>query len=94
LVYRLLFIVYGLVLGWLLWQRNSRERDFRYLAEAFKRVRLECGKIAVLIHSNLQVLLTRDDLHLSHDAVELVQAMYQRSQELQAVVKERSPLQE
>ena len=94
LLYRLLFILYGLVLGLLLWQRNSRERDFRNLAEAFRRLRLECGKIAVLMHANLQVLLTRDDLRMSHEAEELVRSMYQESQELQSVVKEKSPLPE
>jgi hypothetical protein len=30
LLYRTLFVLLGLVLGWLLWQKNKRERDFRH----------------------------------------------------------------
>jgi len=37
LFYRVVFLLFGLVLGWLLWQKNKRERDFRRLAEALKR---------------------------------------------------------
>lgn len=37
LFYRAVFLLFGLVLGWLLWQKNKRERDFRRLAEALKR---------------------------------------------------------
>src|SRR5581483_9068928 len=88
LLYRLLFIAYGLIFGFLLWQRNRRERDFRYLAEAFKRIRLECGRIALLIHANMQLLLTRDDFHLPHEAENLVRFEYERSHELQAIANE------
>lgn len=91
LLYRLLFIVYGLVFGFLLWQRNRGERDFRYLAEAFKRIRLECGRIGVLIHSKMQVL-TRDDFHLPHEAEALVRFAYERSHELQAIANEESSI--
>lgn len=71
-LYRLLFIVYGLILGLLLWQKNSRERDFRHLAAACSRLHRECGKIAVLMHSRLQMLMTRDDLHLATGAEDLL----------------------
>ena len=88
LLYRLLFIAYGLIFGFLLWQRNRRERDFRYVVEAFKRIRLECGRISLLIHANMQLLLTRDDFHLPHEAEHLVRAAYERSHELQAIANE------
>ena len=32
LSYRTLFILFGLALGWLLWQKNKREREFRDLS--------------------------------------------------------------
>jgi hypothetical protein len=88
LLYRLLFIAYGLIFGFLLWQRSRRERDFRHLAEAFKRIRLECGRIALLIHANMQLLLTRDDFHLPHEAEGLVRFAYERSHELQVIANE------
>lgn len=36
LFYRLFFIVFGLALGWLLWTRSGREREFRRLTEISK----------------------------------------------------------
>ena len=41
LFYRTLFIFFGLALGWLLWQKNKREREFRDLSEILKRFRQE-----------------------------------------------------
>jgi len=43
------------------------------------------------MHAKLQVLLTRPDLHLSPEAEELVQFVYQRSLEIQTLVKEKLP---
>src|SRR6266849_7012375 len=86
LFYRALFILIGLALGWLLWQKNKREREFRDLAEMLKRFRPECGGLALLMHVKLQVLLTREDLNLSNEAEGLIRFVYQKSQELQTLV--------
>jgi hypothetical protein len=43
------------------------------------------------MHANLQVLLTREDLRLSDEAEELVQFVYQRSQDLQSLIKNKLP---
>jgi hypothetical protein len=91
LFYRSLFVLFGLALGWLLWQKNKRERDFRHLTQILERFHRECGRNALLLHTKLQVLLTRNDLRLSREAEELVQFAYQRSQELQSLVKEKLP---
>ena len=91
LFYRAVFLLFGLVLGWLLWQKNKRERDFRRLAEALKRFHQEYGRDALLMHAKLQVLLTRPELHLSPEAEELVRFVYQRSLEIQTLVKEKLP---
>jgi hypothetical protein len=91
LFYRTLFILFGLALGWLLWQKNKREREFRDLSQILQRFRQEYGGPAILMHAKLQVLLTREDLHLSDEAEELVQFVYQQSQDLQALVKDRLP---
>ena len=40
-VYRNFFLVFGLVLGWLLWTRNRREREFRQLSEIYERFHRE-----------------------------------------------------
>jgi len=91
LLYRALFLVFGLILGWLLWQKSKRERDFRHLSETLKRFHEEYGRNAVLMHTKLQVILTKQDLHLSPEAEELIQFVYQRSQELQSLAKEKLP---
>jgi hypothetical protein len=91
LFYRAVFILFGLALGWLLWQKNKREREFRDLSEILKRFREEYGGPAILMHAKLQVLLTREDLHLSDEAEQLVQFVYQQSQDLQSLVKNKLP---
>jgi|SRR6516164_3065371 hypothetical protein len=82
ILYRAVFILLGLALGWLLWQKNRREREFRRLREALQKLQRECGTQALLLRSTLQTLLTRDELRLSEDARRLVQNAYQMSQEL------------
>lgn len=89
--YRVLFLVFGMAVGWLLWQRNKRERDFRKLTETVARFHREIGGPAVLMHTKLQTLLTRQDWHLSTEAQEAVRFVYERSLEIQSIAKERLP---
>jgi hypothetical protein len=91
LIYRTLFILFGLALGWLLWQKNKREREFRDLSEILKRFRQEYEGPALLMHSKLQILLTRKDSNLSGEAEELLRFVYQKSQDLQALVRNKLP---
>ena len=89
--YRTMFITFGVVLGWLLWQNNKREREFRDLAEILRRFRQGYEGPALLMHTKLQTLLTRKDLHLPAEAEELVRFVYQKSQDLQAFVRNELP---
>jgi len=89
--YRVLFFLFGVALGWLLWQKNKRERDFRHLAETVEKFHRDLCAPALLMHTKLQVLLTSEDLHLSHEAEEVVRFAYERSREIQALAKERPP---
>ena len=89
--YRVLFIVFGVALGWLLWQKNRRERDFRQLAETVAKFHRDLCAPALLMHTKLQVLLTKQDFHLSREAEEAVRFAYERSQEIQALAKEKVP---
>ncbi len=87
--YRLLFVVFGLALGCSLWQKNNRERDFRRLTEILKRFHQEIVNPAFLIHSKLQVLLTREDFHPSPEAEKLIRFIYEQSQRIQSQAKQR-----
>lgn len=91
MVYRAVFIVFGLVLGWLLWKRNRREREYRQMAEMLHKIQQECGTQALLLRSTLQNLLIRDDVHLSDAASQLVRESYERSQELQKIADLKLP---
>jgi hypothetical protein len=82
-----MFILFGLAVGWLLWKKSQREREFRHLAELLKRLRQEVGAPAVLMHANLQLLLTRDDLRPSGEAEKIVRLVYEQSQHIQSAVK-------
>lgn len=86
-LYRLLFVVAGFILGWLLWQRNKTARDFSRLQESLDQLRHECEKRSLLLHASLQVLLTRTDFHLPAEAEQLVQRAYESSREIQALVR-------
>ena len=90
--YRVLFIAFGLALGWLLWRKNKVERDFRSLAETLEQLRRGVRQPALLIHAKLQLLLTRSDFHLPPEAEEMVRYAYERSREIGSLAQENLPL--
>ncbi len=89
--YRAVFIVFGLALGWVLWQRNRRERAYRQIAETLRTMQNELAKQTLLLRATLQNLLIRDDLHLSGAASQLMQEAYQEAQELQKIAELKLP---
>jgi|SRR5215469_4023254 len=88
MLYRLLFLFFGIVFGWLLWRNNQREREVRALLENLRRFHQEYEAEAVVLHTSLQVLLTKN-LNLSPEAESLVRSAYEKSRELQSLVKQR-----
>ena len=87
-VYRLGFVLLGLILGWLLWRNHKRERELRQLAENFRRLQQQCSTHGLLVRSSLQLVLTRDDLHLSEEARRLVHEAFQKTEALQGIADE------
>jgi hypothetical protein len=85
--YRLIFILLGLVLGWLLWRGNRAERESRQLKENLRSVRQQCGTQGLLIGASLQKVLTHSDPGLSEEAQGLLREVYQRSRELQTLAE-------
>jgi len=88
LLYRMLFVVYGLLLGWLLWKNNQRERDLRSAMEQLRKFHHEYEAHAIVLHANLQMLLTKD-LRLAAEAEALLRNTYEKSRDLQSLAKER-----
>jgi hypothetical protein len=91
MLYRAVFILLGLGLGWLLWNRNRREREYRQLAETLRNIQLVCEKESLLVRSTLQNLLIRHDVQLSDEAAQMVQQAYQKTEELQRVAGLKVP---
>jgi len=82
LLYRGLFLVMGIIFGWLVSQRKTKEIEFEELSEKFERLRTQCEKQSMLIHGSLQVVLGRTDLHLPEDTEKLIRQAYQHSEEM------------
>jgi hypothetical protein len=79
-VYRSLFLVFGLALGWLLWTRNRHEREFRRLVEIYERFHGEVADPAFLIHGKCEELLWLSDGELPAKARESVRLFTTKSE--------------
>jgi H+/Cl- antiporter ClcA len=88
ILYRGLFVLYGLLLGWLAWKNRAREHALEQLMENVRRFHQQYEAQAVMLHTNLQLLLTKN-LQLPPDADALVRATYEKSRDLQALAKQR-----
>src|SRR5690242_18028278 len=84
MLYRLLFLFFGIFIGWLLWRDNQRERNVRKLMEDLRHFHQEYEAQAVVLHTSLQTLLTKD-LHLSSDVESLIRSAYEKSRDLQGL---------
>ena len=88
--YRVLFLVFGLAIGVLLWQKNKRERDFRRLAVFIQKLRHEVAGPSVIIHTQVQLMLTREQVITSAHLQDPLRAIYEQSKKLQALIKEET----
>lgn len=85
--YRVLFLALGVALGMLLWQKNKGERELRRLAEVVRQLRHDVAGPALLIHTNVQLLLTREGLALPGNAEPLLRAVYEESKKLRSLTR-------
>jgi len=91
ILYRSLFVLYGFLLGWLLWRNHKRERQLEELIKKVRHFHQEYEAQAVVLHTNLQLLLTKN-LQLPPDADALVRNTYEKSRVLQSLAKQRPVL--
>ena len=89
LLYRSFFIAFGLALGWLLWTRSSREREFRRLSEIYERFHREVADPAFLIHAKCEELLWLNDSELPAKTKESVRFVYDKVRIIESLAKER-----
>jgi hypothetical protein len=88
ILYRALFVLFGLIVGWLVWRNRKREHDLHRLMEDMRRFHHEYEAQAIVLHTNLQLLLTKA-VNLSPDGEALLRSTYEKSRELQALAKQR-----
>lgn len=84
--YRVLFLAFGIALGMLLWQKSKREREARQLAELMRQLRHDIAGPTILIHANVQMLLTREGSAAAGDAEPLLRVIYEQSKKLRSVI--------
>ena len=92
LLYRGLFILFGFLLGWLLWRNNQSERESRSMIVAIQKVQAEIGPPAVIIHAQTQLLLTKPGLPLPPEIEVIVRSIHDQSLKLQSVAKDARTL--
>jgi signal transduction histidine kinase len=88
LFYRVLFLIFGLGVGFTLWQKNKREREARRLSEILQRLRREIAAPVTLIYANTQLLLSRREATMPPDVESVLQSIYEQSKKLQSVTRE------
>ena len=92
LFYRSFFLGLGLALGWLLWTKSRREREFRRLAEVYERFHREVAEPAFLIHGKCEELLFLKDDELPVKAREFVRFIYGKARTIESLAKDRLSL--
>ena len=90
-LYRSCFVIFGFVLGWLLWRKNESERGFRSLQDQFQGIQKEMDAPITVIHAQTQLLLGRPGLQLPAEAQSGIRIIYEQSQKLQSIYRDNVP---
>ena len=91
-LYRGLFVIYGFILGWLLWHNNQSERESRSLIAAMEKLQSDIGPVTVIIHAQTQLLLTRSGTPLPPETEVVVRSIHEESLKLQSIAKDSTAL--
>jgi hypothetical protein len=88
LLYRSFFLLFGLAVGWLLWKRSKREREFRHLREVYERFHREVLDPAFLIQAKCEELLWLNDTELPQKARVSVRFIYDKVRTIEDLAKQ------
>jgi len=91
-LYRGLFVLFGFILGWLLWRNNQSERESRSLIAAMQKLQGDIGPATVIIHAQIQLLLTRSGTPLPQEIEVIVRSIHEQSLKLQSIAKDSTAL--
>lgn len=90
--YRALNVAFGLILGWVLWRRNKKERRFRLLLKQLcDTVDLFDGH-ATVVYANAQWLLMQEPSKLPEDATASVGKLQEHMQKIRVLTTRLSEL--
>jgi len=89
-LYRILFVIFGCILGWLLWRKNESEREFRSLLGEMQKLRQEIGTPVTMIHAQTQLLLAKPGSRLPPEVESAVRTIYEQSQRLHSINREHT----
>lgn len=92
LLYRGLFVLFGFILGWLLWRNNQSEREFRSVIASIQKLQSDIGPPSVIIHAQTQLLLTKSGNPLPPEIEPIVRSIHEQSLKLQSIAKDSSAL--
>ena len=90
--YRVLYVAFGFVLGWVLWRRNKKDRRFRLLLKQLcDTVDLFDGH-ATVIYADAQWLLMQETSKSPENATARVGKLYEHMQQIRALTNSLSKL--
>jgi len=90
-LYRFCFVIFGFVLGWLLWRKNESERGFRSLQDQIQSLQKEMGAPLTLIHAQAQMLLVGSRQQLPPEVQSVIRSIYEQCQKLQSINRAKHP---
>jgi hypothetical protein len=90
-LYRFCFVIFGFVLGWLLWRNNETERGCRLLQDQLQGLQKEIGAPATVIQAQAQLLLAGPGRQLSPEVQSEIRIIYEQSQKLKTICRDKYP---
>ena len=90
--YRVLYVAFGFLLGWVLWRRNRKERKFRLLLKRLcDTVDLFDGH-ATVVYAHAQSLLMQETSKPPENAKASIGKLYENMQRIRALTNSLSEL--
>lgn len=91
-LYRVLYFVFGVLLGWALWRRNSRERGFRLLLKEFCDIIDLFDGHAAVIYADAQMLLMQETSKPPEGAAARLGVLHRHMQQVRVLTQKLSEL--